>query len=266
MSGTETIALHFHERSSIDGTDLPTLVFLHHFGGSGRAWDAVTKIMAQAGFRCIAPDLRGFGESPAPHDEPGCFSIGRMSDDVVAVIDRFTVGQHVLVGHSMGGKVALALAARESSALQAVVLLAPSPPTPEPMADTERARLLAGYGDRNAAEETLRKITARPLPDPLFAAAIADILRSSQPAWRAWLEHGSREDISATLDRVRVPVSIAIGAADETITVDLARREIAARLNQGAVIRSIRDAGHLLPLEAPNAAADFILAQLRPLE
>ena len=41
------------------------LVFLHYFGGTGETWELVTNALS-TNFRCIAPDLRGFGFSPAP--------------------------------------------------------------------------------------------------------------------------------------------------------------------------------------------------------
>jgi pimeloyl-ACP methyl ester carboxylesterase len=126
------------------------------------------------------------------------------------------------------------------------------------MPDAERTRLLAGHGDRAAAEETLRKITARPLPDDLFATTIADMLRTSAPAWHAWLEHGSREDISAAVSSVDAPVFIAVGAADQTITAALVKDEIAGRLKSAPSIRTIGGAGHLLPIEAPSSIANYI--------
>jgi pimeloyl-ACP methyl ester carboxylesterase len=233
-------------------------VFLHHFGGSGRTWEPLSEIMAQVGIRCIAPDLRGFGDSASHEGDPAQFTVATMADDVAALIERLSLGTYVLIGHSMGAKVALALAGRQPRNLEALILLAPSPPTPEPMPDAERARLLAGYGDRAAAEETIKKITARPLPDLLLATAIADILRSSEGAWNGWLEHGSRENIVATLPSVRVPVFIAVGSNDETITAPLVKGAIAERLEPSAVVRIIGGAGHLLPLEAPISVGNFI--------
>lgn len=253
-----TLRLHFRERAADDGTGGGTLVFLHYFGGSGRSWEPVIEIMTERGFRCIAPDLRGFGESSTSCDDPSCYSVMGMACDVLELVRRLKLEAFALVGHSMGGKVALALGAGQPAGLTAVVLIAPSPPTPEPISDEERARLLAGYGDAAAAIKTLRKITERALSEQLFEKAIADQLRASEHAWRAWLDVGSREDISAQLSAIRSPVAIAVGAADETITESLVRREIVGRLEVPTPVRVIRDAGHLLPLEAPLATANFI--------
>lgn len=245
----------------------PALVFLHYFGGSGKTWGTVADALTAEGFRCILPDLCGYGDSTAPGEHWMHYAVDIMADDIYELVGKLRLPRFVLVGHSMGGKIALALAARRPAGLEAVALLAPSPPTPEPMAAAERARLLASHGDRAAAEETLRKITARPLPGPLATLAVDDSLRASVPAWRAWLEHGSREDIAARLAHVGVPVAVAVGQKDDAITAALVEREINARLAHPQPVRVVPDAGHLLPLEAPAATVAFLretLAQIVP--
>ena len=250
--------LHIPTRARRDlRRDAPVLVFLHYFGGSGRSWASVMDLLARRRFCCLAPDLRGFGESVSAKNAERDFSVAQWRDDVLELARFLGLSRFALVGHSMGGKIALAVAARAPVGLEAVVLLAPSPPTPEPMPAKERARLLESYGDAAAAMETLRKITAGTLPKDRAAAAVNDNLRTAPAAWRAWLKRGSREDISAELAAVHVPVSIAVGAADETVTAALVQREIVARLALSTTVRTIARAGHLLPLDAPKATADF---------
>ncbi len=236
----------------------PSLVLLHYFGGSSGAWAEVSVRLASR-YHCLAPDLRGFGESAAPAG--GC-TLNDYADDVAALIEAASVNSYVLVGHSMGGKIALALAARRPASLRALVLLAPSPPTPEPIPDEERARLLDTHGDRRAAEETVRHITHRPLAAPVFARCVADNLRASLPAWRAWLEAGSREDISEAMARIDVPTLVVAGAADAPLTAPLLEREVVGRLAD-ARLTTLPDAAHLLPLEAPAAVAGLIDAHCR---
>src|SRR3954469_3094878 len=95
-----------------------TLVFLHYFAGSSRAWAPVIDRLADD-HRCIAPDLRGFGTADAPATG---YAVNDYANDVAALIGALDIGRHVLVGHSMGGKIALALAARRPPGLEALVL------------------------------------------------------------------------------------------------------------------------------------------------
>ena len=227
------------------GAGEPAFVFLHYFGGSHRSWSEVVARLPAG--RCITPDLRGFGDSEASDG----YSVDDHADDVAALVDEMGLGNYVLVGHSMGGKIALALAARRPKELQRLVLIAPSPPTPEPIPDEERTRLLKGYGDRRAAEATFRAITALPISPALRERVLQDNLRTSRAAWRAWLECGSREDISARMSDIEVPVVVLAGECDEGMTPDLLQREVVERIG-GARMRVVRGAGHLLPLEAPQ--------------
>ena len=235
------------------GAGDPTLVFLHYFAGSSLGWSAVITELAPD-HRCVAPDLRGFGASAFA---PNGGAMADAADDVALLVARLGLERYVLVGHSMGAKVALALAARRPAGLNALILVAPSPPTPEPIADADRARLLASHGDRAAAEENAGKITHRARGTPEFDLVVADNLRTSLPAWRAWLKRGSREDLADLAPRIDVPVLVVAGRDDETIPLGLVEREVVARFS-GARLVQVAGARHLVPLDAPEALADAI--------
>jgi len=236
----------------------PVLIFLHYFGGSSRSWKEVVKRLADD-FICVAPDLRGFGESDARGEN---FSLEDYADDVAGLIEHFKIERFVLVGHSMGGKIALCVAARQPKNLESLVLLATSPPTPEPIADDERKYLLKSHGNRRAAEETVRKVVANSLPEKIFETAVEDNLRSSEKAWRAWLEDGSRVDISDSMAKIVVPARIVTGAKDKTIRMEVLEREVLPRLKNSRLV-SIPDAGHLLPMEVPDEIAKLIRRQIQ---
>lgn len=232
------------------------LVFLHHYGGSSRSWREV--IARLPGCVCFAPDQRGFGEASDP---PANWSVDEAAADIASRIEAQGLGDYTLVGHSMGGKIALALAARLPQGLERLVLLAPSPPSPEPMSDDVRKQLLDGFGLRAAAEQTVSDITARPLSPELRELAVEDILRSKPNAWRAWLDRGSREDISARMNRISIPVLVVAGAGDEAMTPEVLQREV-VELLANARLHTVEGAAHLLPLEAPETVVSFIRGAL----
>ncbi len=234
-----------------------TLIFLHYFGGSAQTWREVSAALAHQA-HCIALDLKGFGASDAPLTG---YTMAEQANDLAAVIEALKLKRYTLVGHSMGGKIALAFAARPCDDLQELILVAPSPPTPEPMSAAERERLLSGYGQRQAAEATLHKITVQPLSTAQRESIIADNLRSSQAAWRAWLETGSREDISAQMANVQVPVTVIAGSTDPVIDLDLIKHEVLSRFAHESLI-TLAQIGHLSPLEAPEQLAGAIGAVL----
>lgn len=230
----------------------PAVIFLHHFGGSSRTWDDV--IARLPGVRCIAPDLRGFGASDI--SDASC-NLSDYASDVRRLLTTTGVDRFVLVGHSMGGKIAMAAVAGGLPGIEALLLLAPSPPTPEPISDEARAKL-ASTLDRAAGAEVVSEATARPLSSTAFDKTVADIHRSAPAAWRAWLESGSREDISPAVDAINLPTTVLSGSLDRAIPTAVVQKQVVARI-RGARFSIIPGVGHLLPLEAPAAVANAIL-------
>src|SRR5699024_3065050 len=108
------------------GQSETALVFLHYRVGSGRTWDNVVTRLRND-YRCISPDLPGWGQSTPSRKGY------RMPDLAVAVkemIETLKLDQVVLIGHSMGGKVAQYLAGQQPTWLQGLVLVASSPALP----------------------------------------------------------------------------------------------------------------------------------------
>jgi len=238
----------------------PTLVFLHYFGGSSLAWTEVIASLSNE-YHCVAPDLRGFGASDASAES---YAIEDYADDIQELIALLELENFALVGHSMGGKFALALAARNPKNLQSLILLAPSPPSPEPIPDDERKLLLTAYGNRCAATEMVCRAAGGKLPAEIFERAVTDNLRSSQAAWRAWLESESRRDVSSDIKKINVPVLVAAGEKDEMMTAKLLKREIVRRIENARLV-VVPEVKHLLPLEAPREIADLIRRQIENL-
>lgn len=236
--------------TSVRGDVEPTIVLLHHFGGSGRAWDEVVAQLAPH-HRCVTIDLRGFGRSQGL---PAAASIADHVRDALEAICALRVERYVLAGHSMGGKIALAAAVARPPGLVGVLLAAPSPPSPEPMREAERQRTLASFGDKAAAEALLHRITVRPLSKSSQHHFVSDSLAASRAAWRWWLESGSREDFEADARRIAAPVRIVIGAGDPVIDLEVTRSAIAEVIS-GSELIEILEAGHLLPMEAPSELA-----------
>lgn len=88
--------------ADVEGEGSLALVFIHYWGGSRRTWSEVIARLSD-GFRCIAVDLRGWGKSGRHTDD---YSLFAQADDVESVIGALNLKDYVLVGHSMGGKIA----------------------------------------------------------------------------------------------------------------------------------------------------------------
>lgn len=238
---------------AVRGEGSPALVFLHPFAASGRVFEAMVSHLAPR-HRCICVDLRGFGRSPAADS----YTVASHAADAIAAADAACEGRYALVGHSMGGKIALAAAAMRPERLAALALLAPSPPTPEPIDEPERIRRLAAHGDAAAARAALADAARLPIAPDDADRWVADNVASSESAWAWWLRSGSRELIADSVERIVAPILLITGGLDPIVPLDALTPILAAHPSAAQTL--FADAGHLLPLEAPRACAERIAA------
>ncbi len=113
--------------------DAPVLVLLHALGEDSGTWEVVASAFSSR-FRVIAPDLRGHGGS----DRPGAYTFELLRDDVLALLDVLDVVETVLVGHSLGGIVALLIAVAQPGRVRALVIEDAVPPFPRKRAAPDR--------------------------------------------------------------------------------------------------------------------------------
>jgi 2-succinyl-6-hydroxy-2,4-cyclohexadiene-1-carboxylate synthase len=205
-----------------------TVVLLHGFAGTRRAWDPVVERLDPERYTPLAPDLRGHGA--ARDARPVSFE-ACVADVLAAAPERF-----VLCGYSMGGRIAqhVARAARR--------------------ADDER---LAAFADGATIEQFADRWAAQPLfaGTPAAAARIwrEDLVRNDPRALAAVLRAmgtGAMAPLWERLATLTMPATILAGAGDPKF-VALGERLAAALPNAALVV--VEGAGHGLPREAPDA-------------
>lgn len=252
--------ISLHVVDNYDGncsSDTPVLLFLHYWGGSSRTWAPVMEALPAA-WRCIAPDLRGWGDSEAPMDD--AYALVNMAADIEALIDNLGLQNFVLVGHSMGGKVAQLIASRRPSGLAGVVLVAPAPPSPLAMPPEALAAMASAYVSRASVMGAIdHMLTANPLQPALREQVIEDSLKGSAAAKAAWPTGTALEDISALVPYIDVPVLVIGGELDRVDQIATLKAELLAKV-QHSVLHVLPGIGHLSPLEAPTQVAQCIEA------
>jgi pimeloyl-ACP methyl ester carboxylesterase len=246
-------------------TDYDGTIFFLAGLGFGAAASAPLAHALGDRFRVVGIDLPGQGDASDAADG----SLQTMADVALAAIEaEADGGPFVLVAHSMGGKVAALLAARVLSGranvfgLAGAVLLAPSPPTPEPMDDDKRALMLAWAENGALSEADAREFVAQNVATPLSAAseqdAIAQVRHTSPLSWRRWLTEGSREDVSAAVGVLDLPVVVVAGEDDADLGAS-AQPRLLGEVYPRAVFVSLAETGHLLPYERPREVAAQIV-------
>jgi pimeloyl-ACP methyl ester carboxylesterase len=244
------IRIHVEEQ----GNGKLALVFLHYWGGSSRTWKYVTAALAKS-YRTIATDHRGWGESDAP---AAGYALADLADDVAGVINALSLRRYILVGHSMGGKVAQLLASRRPEGLAGLVLVGSSLPTPLQLPPQMREMMLNAYSTRETVEMSIDQVlTAKPLKPADREQVIADSLRGAPPAQKAWPLSASQEDISDAVAAIAVPTLVIACELDRVDSVEATRSQLLPRI-PGAVLQVLPGTGHLSPLESPDELARLI--------
>ena len=243
---TKTARLHLLE----SGAGETAFIFLHYWGGSARTWHRVIHALGDH-VHTIALDQRGWGQSAA---FDGRHDLAAMADDVAEVIASLGLQRYVLVGHSMGGKVAQLFALRRAPGLSGLVLVAPAPPTPMQVPAEMRAAMLVSYQTRRGVLEALKVLSYQPLDHQEREAVIADTLGGTADAKRFWTEQGMIADLGTDLLPITVPTIVLVGDQDRVERAETLRG-IYARAIPHAEVRVIKGVGHLSPLEAPEQIA-----------
>ena len=245
-----------------------TLMLIHAFPLSADMWlPQLAKV--PPGWRFIAPDIRGFrGAGPAFEDASlAGATMDDYADDVIALMDHLDVARAAVAGLSMGGYVAMALAARAPERLTHLILADTrmTADTPEGRAgrDTMKADVERS-GPRVVADAMLPKLvgetTKRDQPDLADAVRHLIEMNRAEAIASAIDALKSRPDRTGMLSKIAVP-SLVICGAEDVITPP-ADSEAMARTIPGATLEVIARAGHLSNLEQPAAFSAALQAFL----
>lgn len=177
LQGERDQATFYYEAGPLDGQPV---LFVHGFGGTSRNFTLNVGPLAQAGFRVVVLELWGVGRSAKPR---GRYSLDRWVDQLVGLMDSLGMQRAHIVGHSMGGAVAIRLARRYPERVGKLVLVAP-----------------LGFGGRR----NVRLMRAATLPGMAFIIAGLRFRRPAKaevklPWWRVLTPSG----FSATVARYR---------------------------------------------------------------
>jgi pimeloyl-ACP methyl ester carboxylesterase len=244
------IRIHVEERGSGD----LALVFLHYWGGSSRTWRHVVEALPTT-FRTIAIDHRGWGESDAPASG---YSLADLAGDAQGVIEALRLRRYILVGHSMGGKVAQLMASRRPQGLVGLVLVAPSPPPPMAIPPEAREAMLGAYATRESVGATIDQVLTAKAPSPKDREqVIEDSLRGAPQAKAAWPQFISQEDITREVAAIDVPTIVIAGELDRVDSVGVLKAELLPRIRR-AMLHVLPGTWHLSPLESSQKLARLI--------
>ena len=241
------------------------VTLLHGFTLNGASWDELVAKMP-AGWKWIAPDLRGHGSartSPATMDD--------CAADLVALWNHLGIERSHVVGYSMGGRLALHVAVRLPERTRSLLTIGAHAGLDEDARETRRQadEALAERIEREGVESFVRHWESLPMfagvkrRGPQFAAWLhglrtgnkADGLAASLRGMGA----GAMEPLWDGLEAIDLPCTFVAGEDDAPFM------QAAARLKEsvdGSRIRSVPDSGHSVQFEQPDATASILADHL----
>jgi 3-oxoadipate enol-lactonase len=246
--------------------DLPAVLCLHSLFLDHTMFDGLTAAAAGR-LRMIRPDFRGQGQSPPA--ESDVVDMETLADDLEAVLDELGLDAVHVVAQSVGGDVALRLAARRPAAVRSLVLLGSSARAEPPEnveAFTPIAEAVAQQGFTGETLETtmaimfgasIREDPARADVVAFWRARIAALPKALAPAIRGTIQRASVVDL---LPQIQAPALVVSG------TEDVARPpawadEVVADLPNAELWR-LEGVGHSPTLEVPGIVEPAVLAFL----
>lgn len=242
------------------------VLFLHGIGGNKRNWHDNLPTFG-AHFHAVAWDARGYGESD---DYEGPLDFLDYARDVIRVLDHYGVEAAHLVGLSMGGRIAAAVAAFHPQRVKSLVLadthLGFKHFTEEQAAEFVRLRrepLLAGKEPKDIAEPIARTLISPKGTEEAFGKLVDSLSRLHKESYIKSIEASVHGDHEVFFEKIRHPSLVVVGS-DDRLTPPSMAEKIAA-LVPGAKLHVIEGAGHLANIEKPEefdrVVLDFLLAQ-----
>jgi pimeloyl-ACP methyl ester carboxylesterase len=247
QSGEATISYY-------DRGNGPAVVLVHGHPFDHSMWHPQATFLAARGYRVIAPDLRGYGQSTV---HPGVCTLEVLADDIIGLLDQLGVAAAAFCGLSMGGQIVLDLVRRYPGRVQAIVLAdtcaqaetADGVRMRHATADRLLAEGLGGYAGE-ALPKMISPTTIRQRPH--VAAHVLRMMRETDPAGAAAALRGraARPDYVPVLGRIGVPALVLVGAEDEYTPITDA--QLLATGIPGATLTIVERAAHLPNLEQPE--------------
>jgi 3-oxoadipate enol-lactonase len=226
------------------------LVLLHGYPLDHHLWDDVAPLLEDT-FDLILPDLRGFGESTTVDS---AFTVDDYASDIAGLLDQLGIQKTAIVGHSMGGYVALAFARLYPERVSGLGLVSSQVLADPPDRKEGRYKSAADVSDKGIGG-VVETMTPKFTSDERLQAFARESMERQQPAAfiGALKAMAERMDSTPLLSSFKFPVVIIHGDADALIPIDRAR-EVKNAIPQAHLVE-VNGAGHMPMMEAKEETA-----------
>jgi pimeloyl-ACP methyl ester carboxylesterase len=248
----------------------PAVVLAHGYGASLLEWNLIWEELRSAGHRVIAFDQRGHERSTLGRDGAGS---GPMAADYAAVLEHFDVTDGVLVGHSMGGFLAIRAVLDHGEVvrrLRGLVLVATwagriydGAPQNRLQIPLIRAGIIQRWMCTRTGALLFGAVQCGRRPSPAMISVYRDVfLRQDHPPLLPVVRAFAAEDRYPRLGEITVPTVVVVGADDRSTPPVHAQRMTAGI--RGARLVTVPSAGHMINWEGADALVEAVESVAAP--
>jgi 3-oxoadipate enol-lactonase/4-carboxymuconolactone decarboxylase len=238
----------------------PVLVLAASLGTSMAMWDDQVEALGQR-FRVLRYDHRGHGRSEVP---AGPYSIAELGADLVGLLDALGLERVHLAGLSLGGMVAMWVAANAPGRIDRLALLCTSARIEPASIYTERAAKVRASGTASVADEVVARWFTPGFPvswPPLAARAVGMLAATPDEGYAGCCEAIAAMDLRAELGSIRAPTLVVAGDRDQATPAE--HTDLLASSIPGARLAVVKGAAHLATMEQPEAVTQLLLDHFR---
>ncbi len=244
----------------------PVLLFIHGFPFDHSMYLPVCERLKNE-FRCVVPDLRGFGASrltAGSSPTRTITSMAQFAEDLAGLLDALDIHEKIsLCGLSMGGYIAMQFIRLFPERVRKLILCDTRTMVDAPEGKANRVKLADSVGQTGLAPiaESMTPNLLSPATmknKPEITEFLKNMIRAQRPEGTAAAARGmaAREDTSKILADLDIPVQIIVGSDDKPAP-PLIMKEMANSVKNGS-FKEIAEAGHLPPLEQPEIFAETV--------
>lgn len=236
----------------------PVVLLLHGLGVNSRSWQLQIPAFKDAGYRILAPDLPGFGQSCKTRFS----SIPQVASKISALLNSLQVTNAIVCGISMGGTIALQLILDNPDLVSRLILvnsmakLSIGNPLLWPYL-LWRYILVQSRGLEEQAEVVANRLFPQPKDSLYRQAAIESIMEADLESYKSAMKSIARFNVQKRLSEIHSPTLVITGENDTTIPARNQRR-MAERI-PGALHIIIKNAGHAVTIDQPDLFNSSVL-------
>ncbi len=237
------------------------LLLVHGFPLSHKIWEPQINYFLKNGFRVIAPDLRGFGNSTAPSE---LWGMNDFTDDIILLLDYLRIEQCAVGGMSMGGYILFNLLERYPNRVSNAIFIATKSSADDEATKEKRNKLIS-----SAKENGIKSVTDA-FKSILFAEHIysenISLVDEVEKIMMGTSVDGiiggltairDRKDYVEKLNDVNIPALVLHGDSDRAVHQDNA--VVTANGLPNAKLKIVKEAGHMVNMEAAEEVNEVIL-------